>query len=521
MSVHLDFVVLLGVLAPLIGALVILTADVIWPRQQRLHYVLAFISLVVAGLGVAPGLAAGLGDTRETLCLPVLKTGAGEVFRESGQCLYSVNAASSTLQLVAIVAAFLTLLLAWPSESESPAERTSVMVALVLAATGGAVGVAGAHDVASWIIALEIATVPVIVLVALPGTKAALSGAVQLLTTSLISVGLVALGAATWYIATGTPMLSGDAALGTASSGPNRALLTLSILLFIAGLGFKLSLAPFHAWTPTAYVGASLPIATFLSGVSKVAALAALIVIVRALSGLGAAGVVSVAVLSVLSMTLGNLVALRQNNVVRLLAWSTIAQAGWVVLPLTSPSNAATQAASIYLAAYVVATVLAFSVVTAVSARYGQVRSGAAAQIPGASVATVADLSGGLASGRMIGSYSGLLRRSAFLGGGLALALTSLAGIPPGLLGLVAKVGALRPVLSEGWWLLALAAGINVVLGAAVYFRWFRVLLAEDPDGLPAGPEAAHPAVAVAIAIGSALLLVLSLWPALLTGLLG
>jgi NADH-quinone oxidoreductase subunit N len=252
--------------------------------------------------------------------------------------------------------------------------------------------------------------------------------------------------------------------------------------------------------------------------VSKVAALAALIVVVQALSSLGAAGVVSVAVLSVLSMTLGNLVALRQNNVVRLLAWSTIAQAGWVVLPLISPSSAATRAAAVYLAAYVVATVLAFSVVTAVSARYGQVRSGAAAQIPGTGVA---DLSGGLASGRLIGSYSGLLRRSAFLGGGLALALTSLAGIPPGLLGLVAKVGALRPVLTEGWWVLALAAGINVVLGAAVYFRWFRVLLAEDPAGLPAGPERAHPSVALAVAIGSALLLVLSVWPALLTGLLG
>ena len=186
--------------------------------------------------------------------------------------------------------------------------------------------------------------------------------------------------------------------------------------------------------------------------------------------------------------------------------------------PLVSPSSAATRAAVVYLSAYVVATVLAFSVVVAVVARYGQVRSGAAAQIPGAGIA---DLSGGLASGRMIGSYSGLLRRSAFLGGGLALALTSLAGIPPGLLGLVAKVGALRPVLAEGWWVLAVLVAVNVVLGVAVYFRWFRVLLADDPAGFTPGPERAHPSVALAVAIGSALLLVLSVMPAWLTNLLG
>ena len=227
----------------------------------------------------------------------------------------------------------------------------------------------------------------------------------------------------------------------------------------------------------------ALPIATFSPGL-QVAALAALIVIIQALSSLGAAGVAAVAVLSVLSMTFGNLVALRQNDVVRLLAWSTIAQAGWIALPWSARRRQPPAPPSSHLSAYVVATVLAFSVVVAVVARYGQVRSGAAAQIPGAGIA---DLSGGLASGRMIGSYSGLLRRSAFLGGGLALALTSLAGIPPGLLGLVAKVGALRPVAAEGWWVLAVRRGQRRPR-VAVYFRWFRVLLADDPAGVTPGP---------------------------------
>lgn len=492
MSITIDAAVLLGVLAPLLGALAVLALDVLWPGRQRLHYLVAFVALIIGVAGVAGGLGLDPGSSQQTLCF-----GSGSL----PTCLYSVNPASATLQLVALVAAGLTLLLAWPGERRVPAERTSVTVALVLTATGGAVGVAGAHDIASWIVALELATVPVIVLVALPATKAALSGAVQLLVTSLVSVGLVAIGAATWYIATGSPVLDGDAALASAASGPHRALLSLSVFFFLAGIGFKLSLAPFHAWTPTTYTGASLPVAAFLSGVSKVAALAAFVVIVQAVSSLGAAGVATVGVLAVLSMTLGNLVAYHQRDVVRLLAWSTIAQAGWVILPLVSPSQAATRASIVYLSAYVVATLLAFTVITAVVARLEQGGS------PGA--------------GRTIESYAGLLRSSPLLGGALALALTSLAGLPPGLLGLVAKIGALQPVLARGWWVLALFAGANVVLGVAVYFRWFKVLFADGSATEPAEPVRTHPSVAVALSVGTVLLAVLSVLPALLTNLLG
>ncbi len=531
MIVSFNAAVLAGVLAPLLGALLVLVLDVLWPRQREIHYVVGFVALAVGLWGPLLALGGGRGDTSSTLCLP------GQL----SDCFYSVNAASALLQVVALAAAAVVLLLMWPSDARLPAERTSVSVALILAATGGAVGVAGARDLGSWIVALEIATIPVIVLVALPGTKAAINGAMQLLTTSLISVGLLAIGAACWYGATGSPFISVGSAL-QAPTGAHRSLLTLSVVLLLAGLGFKLSLAPFHAWTPTAYVGAPLPVAAFLSGVSKVAALAALVVVFQALASLGSAGVVAVAVLALASMTLGNLVALRQDNVVRLLAWSTIAQAGWVALPLVSPSSSATRAAIVYLSAYVIATVLAFAVVIAVADRYGVVRSGAAAAVgvgasgaagaAGASGAGAsgligvaggfADLSGGAASGRLLSSYTGLLRRSALLGGGLALALTSLAGIPPGLLGLVAKVGALRPVLAEGWWLLALGVAVNVVLGVAVYFRWFKVLLADGaPAGAPAVPERAHPSVTLAIVIGSVVLLVLSVLPDLLGGRLG
>ena len=98
---------------------------------------------------------------------------------------------------------------------------------------------------------------------------------------------------------------------------------------------------------------------------SKIAALAALLVVIRAIAPLGAPVLISIAIVAAASMTLGNIMALRQDGVVRLLAWSTVAQAGWVVLPLATLSSAAVYASGAYLLAYVLATLLAFAVVAA------------------------------------------------------------------------------------------------------------------------------------------------------------
>ncbi|MDQ2757202.1 MAG: NADH/ubiquinone/plastoquinone, partial [Actinomycetota bacterium] len=375
-------------------------------------------------------------------------------------------------------------------------DRTPVAIALLLAATAGAVGVVGARDLGSWLVTLELATLPVVALVALPGTRAALAGAVQLLTTSLVSFAVLALAAACWYAATGTPRLTAAAVLGVTGT-PQKGLLTLAVVLVLAGIGFKLSLVPFHAWTPTAYAGGPLPVAVFLAGVSKIAALGALVVVLTALSSLGKAALVATAVLAVASMTLGNLIALRQDDVVRLLAWSTVAQAGWVVVPLVSVSTLGVRASASYLLTYVVATLAAFSVVAVV------VR-GSSGQ-----------------SGRRLTSYAGLVRRHPLLGGVLALALTTLAGLPPGVLGVVAKVVALRPVIAEGWWVIAVVAALNAVLGVAVYLRWFRVLVSRPGAEQAHVPMTAVPLHRVAVVLTGGLLVALSVQPQLLLGLLG
>jgi len=199
----------------------------------------------------------------------------------------------------------------------------------------------------------------------------------------------------------------------------------------------------------------------------------------------------------VASMTLGNLVALRQDDVVRLLAWSTVAQAGWVVVPLVSVSALGVRASASYLLTYVVSTLAAFSV-----------------------VAVVVRVSSGR-SGRSLTSYDGLVRRHPLLGGVLALALTTLAGLPPGVMGVVAKVVALRPVIAEGWWVIAVVAALNAVLGVAVYLRWFRVLVARPTDAQAQAPVTAVPLHRVAVLLTGGLLVALSVQPQLLLGLLG
>ncbi len=485
----IDAVTLLPALIPLAGVLVILVADLALPQLRGFPYAVAALASLGAAGAAVPGVAAGAGAARTTFCMPggwfafapLSDTPPSQTVAAS-ECLWHAGALGSSLQLGAGLAAAVCIALAWPAVRSRPGEvsREPVEAILFLTALTGTVVVAASRDIGTWLIALELATLPVIALVALTGTRAALAGAMQLLVTSLVSFSLLAVGAALWFLATGAPFFNTDAALAAGqtlgggvagtTAAPSLALLSLSLVLILAGLGFKLSLVPFHAWTPTAYAGSTPAVATFLATVSKIGALAALLVVVQSLASLSNPGLVAVAVLSAASMTFGNVMALRQDDVVRLLAWSTVAQAGWVVLPLVSVSPLGQRSAAIYLLTYVAATVVAFAVVVTTIRQVG-------------------------ARGRNLAAYAGLWKRSPWQAGALALALTSLAGLPPGVIGLVGKIVAFRPVVVEGWvWLAVIAAG-NAVLGVAVYLRWLRPVV--NPS------EAEAEAVVEAVAVGA------------------
>ena len=522
----IDYAVLLPALVPVVGLVLVLVADLVSPRLRRVPYAVAGLAALGTAAATVPGLALGGGSTRETFCLTG-RVPAGALPTVDGLpqvCLWQADALASTLQLAAAVSAVVCIALAWPGTRRSRPDdstREPVEAVLLLAALAGTVVVAASRDVGTWLVALELATLPVIALVALSGRRSAVAGATQLLVTSLVSFALLVLGVALWFAGTGSPFLTPDAALssggafaagsGAAVSGAasvvfssvSSGVVALATVLVVAGVGFKLSLVPFHAWTPTAYAGSSVPVATFLATVSKVAALAALLVVLRAVSVLGTPAVLAIALLATLSMTLGNVMALRQDDVVRLLAWSTVAQAGWVVLPLVSISALGVGASATYLLTYVVATLVAFAVVAV----------------------TLRDRPG---RGRSIGDYDGLWQRSPWRAGALVLALTSLAGLPPGVIGLVGKITALRPVVAEGWVWLAVVAAVNAVIGVAVYLRWVRAVITAPAGatgtsrgGRSLAAPRRPPAVVVGLVLASTVLVVVSVQPDLLLRLLG
>ncbi len=538
----IDAAVLAPVLAPAGGALFVLVLDAIAPRRGAVHAWVGVLALVLGISSAVPGALRAPGNPLRTLCLPA----------PDGACFYDAGPLASALQLGALFSTLVVLLLLWPvppvptpapaapaapAAPGQPSPRfwvpgrrgsaasahpiagggapmrggPAVLVALLLAGTAGATAVAAATDLGSWLVALELATLPAIALVALGGTRPAIEGAVSLLLTSLLSFAVAVLGAALWVVASGEAVFT-TGAVARATATPERsAVLGLAVLLLVAGLGFKLSLVPFHAWTPQAYAGGSEPVAAFLAATSKIAALAALVVVLRPLAEAGHAAVVAVAVLAAASMTVGNVLALVQDDPVRLLAWSTVAQAGWVVMPLAAVRPTSLPAAGGYVLAYALATLLAFGVVVLVGAG---LRDAPAA------------LGRGVPHGRSLTAYRGLLRTRPLLGAALGLALVSLAGLPPGILGLAAKVLALQPVVAAGLWPLALVAVANAVVGIAVYLRWFA-LLVQPPEPVasaaavaaPAAP--APPGAVAAVALTGIALAVTCIAPQLVLGLVG
>ena len=486
--VTVDPVILAPALMPALGAVLVLVGDAVLPGRRSWQPLLGVVVLAIAaGAALATGLRP-TDDPARTLCLPA----------PDGACLWTAGPTTGTLQAGILLATAAALALLHDG-ARGPRDTTVTTALLLAAATGGA-GVAASRDLGTWLVTLELATVPVVALVALRGTRTASHGALTLLVTSVTSFALLALGAALWLTATGDASFAADTVAAAWADPERRTVLVLAVTVLLSGLGFKLSLVPFHAWTPQAYSTADLGTAAALAGASKISALAALLVIGQALAGAavdtGSVGVV-LGTLAAASMLLGNVMALRQTESTRLLAWSTVSQAGWVVLPVAALSAQGLRASAAYVLVYTVATLVAFAAVAVVGA-------------------------GALERTR------GLLRRDRLAGGALAFALLVLAGLPPGVIGLVAKVVALTPAVDAGLWLLALVAVVAVVLGIAVYLRWFAMLLGAprpvdaalaDAQGA-AGAARPHRGATAVLVLGTGILVLFSVFPGLLLGLL-
>ncbi|MFD6660836.1 NADH-quinone oxidoreductase subunit N [Micromonospora chalcea] len=432
------------------------------------------VTVAVAALGAtgtAVGAAlVGAGDTRRTFCV-------------GDDCSWVWNGRAA---LVGAVIALLTLGVLALSGPLLRAGRTPVgeyCFLLACAMTGGVVlGAAG--DLITLIVALETLTLPLYVLVGLRrGSLAGAEAAVTFFVVSVVATTVTLLGAALLYAVTGTLHLDRlGATLAARDDLTDLPLTGVAVALVVAGLAFKVAAVPFHAWAPATYDGAPLPVAAYLSTASKLGGVVALLAVVqRALPGDMTGPVL--AALAVLTMTVGNLVALRQRRTVRLLAWSSVAQAGYILAPLGALALAAGRTGDARAAAYAAAVAYAIFFVLLELAAFAAVVALRPADGDGG---TLADL-------------RGAARRHPWVGGAFALALIGLAGLPPGLAGLFAKVTVVRALLAghAGW--LALVVALNAVIGLAYYLRLTASLYAT-----PAGAAVVRPARTVALALGVA-----------------
>jgi NADH-quinone oxidoreductase subunit N len=319
---------------------------------------------------------------------------------------------------------------------------------------------AAARDLVTLVVSLEVVSLPAFVLVGLRRSDPrSAEGSLTFFLVSVVSTALSIYGMALVYGVTGTLQLDRIAvALGQLRAGPHTPSETLAaaaVILVVAGFVFKVAAVPFHAWAPDTYQGAPIPVAALLSVASKAAGFAGLVVLLlRAFRPYADVWGPVIAVIAALTMTVGNLVALRQWHVVRLLAWSTVAQGGYLLVPLAIASTSvgrtdhglqqAGEATLAYLGIYAAMNLGAFAVVAAVSA--GTPR-------------------------RSISDYRGLAAHSPWLAAAFALFLTALAGLPPGVAGLVAKVVVVRAAVNGHLTWLAVVAAVNTVIGLAYYLR--------------------------------------------------
>jgi NADH-quinone oxidoreductase subunit N len=285
----------------------------------------------------------------------------------------------------------------------------------------------------------------------------------------VLSVAIMLFGMSLLYGYAGSTSLA-DIAAAIAATGTPDPLLLAATMLVIVGFAFKVSAVPFHFWAPDTYAGAPMPVAAMLAVASKAAGFAGLAVVAFiAFEPLAEVWAPVLGVLAIVTMTVGNLIALQQRDLIRLLAYSSVAQAGYILVPFgiarsgaagAVVNEAAFQAVLFYLAAYAAMNLGAFAVAIAVNRRTGL---------------------------RSIADYAGLGSRGPLLAIGMTTFLLSLGGAPP-TVGLWAKFAIIQAVTVEVTRfgiVLASAVVVNSVIAFFYYLRVIRTMWME-----PAGADA-------------------------------
>lgn len=350
------------------------------------------------------------------------------------------------------------------------ADRAAEGIVLILFATVGGMALVSAREYLTLFVAFELLSLPLYVLVAIDKERpTAAEGSMKLFLFGSVSSAILLLGIGLRLAATGT-----TAYWPASIPHPEGALLGLVGALILAGFGFKIAAFPFSLWVPDTYQAAPTPIVAFLSVAPKAAAVAALVrLVAEDLGPLGIASRTPLVVLAALSMIVGNLLALRQSDLKRLLAFSGIAQIGYVLTALAAGTRLAAGFALFYFVAYLVSNAGAFLVVAALET---------AGEEP------------------TLHGVRGLFRRAPALAAAMLVFLLSLGGIPFAL-GFWGKTAVFLAAAQAGLYGLVLLGALLAVVALYYYLTVARWLFIAEDDG----PSVAVPASLWAVILACAL----------------
>ncbi|MFT4198351.1 MAG: NADH-quinone oxidoreductase subunit NuoN [Pseudoxanthomonas sp.] len=431
-----DLLPLLPELVVVAGAFALLILDVFLPPGRRIvTHVLALLVLLVALVLVAAHVG-----------------GQGLVFHR----MFVRDPMAEVTKAVLLLVSGLSLVYAWPYLRERNLYAGEFPV-LTLFATAGMMVLASAANLVMVYLGLELLALCSYALVALNRDDGlSTEAAMKYIVLGSIASGLLLYGMSLVYGATGTLQLAGiNAAM--AAGGLDHVLLLTGIVFMVCGIAFKLGAAPFHMWLPDVYQGAPVPVTLFVSSAPKLAAFAMAYRVLE--QGVGpAAGQwhLLLAGLAAVSLVVGNLMAIAQSNLKRMLAFSTVSHIGFLLLGLAGGGPGGYAAALFYAISYALMSVASFGGIVALS------RLGFEADT--------------------LDDFKGLAAREPWKALMVLFVMASLAGVPP-FLGFWAKLVVLRAAVQGGLLWLAILGVVCAVVGAFYYLRVIKVMYFDEPAG--------------------------------------
>ncbi|MFB4370255.1 MULTISPECIES: NADH-quinone oxidoreductase subunit NuoN [unclassified Pseudomonas] len=419
------------------ATVVVVMLAIAWKRSHSMTFVLSVIGLNAALLSLLPTL--GVTPLQVTPLMQI----------DTFACYYMALVLIATLACVTLTHAYLGEAKVNDGQTKGyPRNREEMYLLLLLSAAGGLVLVSTEH-LAGLFIGLELLSVPTYGMIAYAYfNKRSLEAGIKYMVLSAAGSAFLLFGMALLYADAGSLSFAQIGASLAGASGSQ--LVQIGIGMMLIGLAFKLSMVPFHLWTPDVYEGAPAPVAAFLATASKVAVFAVLLRLYQ-LSPATAGGWLNdlLTVIAIASILFGNLLALVQNNLKRLLGYSSIAHFGYLLVALVASKGLAVEAIGVYMATYVLTSLGAFGVITLMSTPYNGRDADA------------------------LYEYRGLFWRRPYLTAVLTVMMLSLAGIPltAGFIGKFYVIAA--GVQAQLWWLIG-----ALILGSAIaVFYYLRVMV--------------------------------------------